>query len=334
VRWARAVAAASLCCVLASGCVTYLRFVNATPEDHPVLVFSGWRDGACRRTELYPLRQPGRVRLGRLLPARSECPAEIVAFRDAMGVVATPWPSVPTAGAGVERHDLQIRFPPMRRLPLALWILSDDHATPEWVEEQVRTANDLYAQLRVGVYLDTVVGRRTRSTALDAAFAQKCDGIAQLQASGLYDRRRVNAYFFLPENSSTLGRMCEGEGYPEAVFVASDRFPATLAHELGHVMGLLEPHGGDLYDVPGFRHEDCPTCDANLMIAGIDPVEDLTVGQNFRMSLDGRSWWNAFPTGGPIRPFPHMMKSCQTGETAPLTEDWPCPKLALREVPP
>lgn len=75
-----------------------------------------------------------------------------------------------------------------------------------------------------------------------------------------------------------------------AVFIARTRAATTLAHELGHLMGLLDPAGqhGHTHCQWGFEED-------NLMWAFIDDSREsnrlrLSTGQVHRVVMDKRSW--------------------------------------------
>ncbi len=109
----------------------------------------------------------------------------------------------------------------------------------------------------------------------------------------------------------------------------------TLAHELGHVMGLMRKwfndfDGGHTYNVPGFDATNFMWTQTNATY-GLAP-DQISLGQAFRMHVDARSWVNVQrdgPVGGPNK-LPRIRggdtETCQPERTAPL----PCPKLSLR----
>ena len=92
------------------------------------------------------------------------------------------------------------------------------------------------------------------------------------------------------------GFACSDEPY---IYIDADiAHPETLAHELGHAMGLDQPDyvgwGGHTQNITGFEQN-------NLMwYRGTDvgPTVrwDLSLGQAFRINVDKRSWLNATVT--------------------------------------
>lgn len=332
---------AVLACGLTSNCntpVIYIRFENAGPERHPVLLFTGWRRGACRRNEVYALREAGVVRLGRVNPAHRGCQAEITAFAESLGAVAGRWPAGPSQDLRLEGNELRVRFPDMRTLPVKVWVLTPAGAevSPD-VAKQLDTANAIFWRFRVGAQLGAKVQLVTQTDDLTEMFEGECYHTSDLRDASLFREDSVNVYVYLHYGLDDvlvdpMGRNCGHVGArSDVVFLYRATYPATLAHELGHAMGLLEPNWGDVDDQPGFVWEPpygsaaCrgPSCESNLMISEVNPVEDVTLGQIYRMNLDVDSWWNRF---GSVRPFSDMSRQCH-----PPDSRRQCPPLDLRE---
>jgi len=103
-------------------------------------------------------------------------------------------------------------------------------------------------------------------------------------------------------------------GYADALLAS------TLAHEIGHAMGLRWPVHVEDNDVTGFGTH-------NLMATTSDLAHDrfhLTVGQIHRMVADEASWLNA----SGIRSAGSATAKCQCGNQTPKS----CPELGL-EIP-
>lgn len=136
--------------------------------------------------------------------------------------------------------------------------------------------------------------------------ASKCEDVAALVAApGMYDPKVVNVYYVTQVNGadSFLGYNCYDKSIvvggltaigENIIFLAAHRVPTTLAHELGHALGLRGPveHTST---AGGFT-------DKNLMMGAVpwaqQALQDhFSLGQIYRMSFDQSSWINhAAPT--------------------------------------
>jgi hypothetical protein len=98
--------------------------------------------------------------------------------------------------------------------------------------------------------------------------------------------------FYVESLDAGNGYTCEPSSdatqLARSILIGASRNPTTLAHELGHVAGLVDPTGGHTDCVPGFRED-------NLMWViltddGYGNRLNLSLGQTFRIALDKRSW--------------------------------------------
>lgn len=105
------------------------------------------------------------------------------------------------------------------------------------------------------------------------------------------------------------------------IMVAANRHATTLAHELGHTLGLRQPSNGHINCVRGLDQ-------SNVMFAGVDATHQagrttFSIGQAFRMRYDAGSWVSALlaDAGGPL--------ACAAQDAAGVeTESGPCPRLS------
>ena len=123
--------------------------------------------------------------------------------------------------------------------------------------------------------------------------------------------------------SGLLGYSCPTHPTEGALIVISWRLrsPTTLAHELGHTLGLRDA-AGHTNALRGFGY-------TNLMWAGQDPNRSharshLTLGQAFRMNFDAQSWVQRPMDGVTARP---PKRIC-----GPPDQSLPCPKLEWDDV--
>jgi hypothetical protein len=147
----------------------------------------------------------------------------------------------------------------------------------------------------------------------------------------LYDPMRLNVYF-VPGLVGWRGRTCFTVGYPNVIYISiAGESPPTLAHELGHALGLQDwlnhklGHTGALAQVriPGFVYQ-------NLMWTGLYDQQALqqwhfSIGQGYRMNMDTKSW----VIKANIEPG-RVGLICHPNVAA---DSIPCPSLALDTVP-
>lgn len=119
------------------------------------------------------------------------------------------------------------------------------------------------------------------------------------------------------------GYACPYDASVGTVIIISNllRSSTTLAHELGHAFGLVEPWWGHIDGIPGFSY-------TNLMWAfGTDAQKNarsiLSLGQAFRVNADDHSW--LFHLGWPT----WTQRDCSDDPD----DDTLCPKLAREIVP-
>jgi hypothetical protein len=94
--------------------------------------------------------------------------------------------------------------------------------------------------------------------------------------------------------------------------------PTTLAHELGHTLGLRDD-AGHTNELPGFSY-------TNIMWIGPDvnrpnARKHFTLGQTYRMNFDAQSWLHRTTNAAAPRPMPPQ--TCGQAD-----EGLPCPTLA------
>ena len=143
----------------------------------------------------------------------------------------------------------------------------------------------------------------------------------------------LNVYYAESLRSAQRGQYC----YPldpgpkahsaanrDVVFVSLDiKMESTLAHEIGHALGLIIP-----LDLSGHVDEmslqvPFPGHRGNLMDGGAEDITNITLGQIYRMHFDSLSWLNV---GLPPSVRPPSLRDC--GEK--VYEHSPCPPLTVR----
>jgi hypothetical protein len=107
---------------------------------------------------------------------------------------------------------------------------------------------------------------------------------------------------------------------PNVVLVSTGfRLPHTLAHEMGHALGLIEPASGHTGLVAGFHSDNLMSSGAS---AGADFRTQVSVGQIYRMHRDGRSWLNRISMPGLVpAPFACVCDPYSAATCPPLGVD-------------
>ena len=140
---------------------------------------------------------------------------------------------------------------------------------------------------------------------------------------------RLNIYV-IDRVAGHAAETCSRVGHPEIIYLSQSEMQGSfgrLAHEVGHALGLWTPDRyGDDPEVRG--HADrmgalfAEAVRGNLMNSGVNDVENITLGQIFRMHFDSTTWRQFLG-----RPEPSPGRRC-AAEYPSWSE--PCPPLALR----
>lgn len=230
---------------------------------------------------------------------------------------------LPTMAAGLQ---------PKRVVPITIWVVGqwDCLGTPPtqcpWTQ-LVQHAQGAFDDWRVGVSLDTLVKHVTDEGAKQR-IGDSCPHIERLlDASDLRDRDRINVYWLHADQGSVWGVNCAADFVPDVVYIYNGSQLATLAHELGHVLGLRIPFPleglpctwGHTNSIPGYMPCGSEFRFGNLMWDGSVKVAHISLGQAFRMNFDSHSWLNR-PGAVPER----FARACQSN---PSVRTYACPKL-------
>lgn len=227
-----------------------------------------------------------------------ECQAEFDAFAPTLGAYAR---DVDPNNAGSEgwlvnaisAGSIAISLPGLKRVPLRFWLVAPSGAMQNRRDVRKRLLDKAYAifdPLGSGLTFDTVSTELSPSLPLAAT----CANAAAISMNpAIYDASRINAYFvdwYGNNPGLTLAETCWMAGHPEIMLFSTENPDLTdpsLAHELGHALGLVHPNstiGGHTDFESGF--------DAfNLMASNIE-VTNISIGQMYALNFSADSWLN------------------------------------------
>ncbi|HEY5547107.1 MAG TPA: hypothetical protein VIK50_13730 [Gemmatimonadaceae bacterium] len=271
-----------------------VEFPGTTAANPPLLLYSGREGANC--PEFEPHVANPTVTLDDV-SFDITCPVEMDAFAPGLGAFARSLdPTVPGdvewLETAIESGSLAISLPELTSVPLRLWIVAStatDIATAKGMRDRLLDkAYPILETMGTGLTLDTA-----SSPLIPSVIDPNCDKAGIISTNPLiYDATRINVYFVrnyrnLPD--LTPAQNCWLKTHPEIVFISwgnSNVVDPTLAHELGHALGLVHPNadGGHTYLVPGF--------DAfNLMATNTD-VTNASIGQLYALNFSSGSWLN------------------------------------------
>jgi hypothetical protein len=290
-----------------------------TDDPNPLLLYKGWRDGECREFEPQ-VGDPDVALIG--VGYHTECPSEIYVFAEgskAVGLVTDPTKlgSELWFTAALSSKSLSIELLPPIELPLKLWLVADQADLGKAMSQRDRLIEQAYPILHdrgTGMTLDT-----SSSVLASGSISPDCADFGQIISQPGYDAARLNVYFveFYKKLQNNSGYTCVDVAHPEIIFIAwgkADVQDPTLAHELGHALGLIAPPiWGHTFLVPGFTS-------GNFM-ASEPQITNASIGQLFRLNFSSDSWLNS------------DMSAFKRSEARPCQKTWTaapeCPALTL-----
>lgn len=361
--------------------VVFTNLASATDPGsvEPAVIYSGLLDGACVQHEVRTgLGSDGSIALGDV-GTSGECPPRLYVLSRWRGAWAT---SRAWGTTGQSGEVLRVALPdpvPVRvhifivaaanNIDVTLFDLSVDHAV------------ERFADLWTGVSLDVTPRREVTprfgewvdpESTWANLIGSGCDSAWRLAhtAGAPYEPDALNVYLvnevyddpvgytclkrWVVSSVTTVPSMYHDVDAPNVIFLSYDFRFTTLAHEIGHALGLYAPeavsgHTNDeVLSGMGFHPQ-------NLMSKGLAySVEEVTLGQAFRINYDLRSWLvtrrtrripgaviGLVPGLGPsAHPFVLLFSGLQQPRPRVCDSDpratWPCPPLNLgtsAEVP-
>lgn len=281
----------------------------AIPGPGPsVVVLNGKGRTACYFGKLF--EGPGTIDLQDRIESPSDCSSSVAAFardRAAQLDVAPAWSHDPA-------HPLQLTFQPAEIVPIQFYVPQGSGLDQD-AKDEMDIATGLYRANRAGIEFSLAGSGVKHYTGTPVA--AKCADMAALVTAGMYDPAVINVYYVPQVNGADahLGYNCFQDAITaggvvskaeNVIFLAFHRASTTLAHELGHALGL-RLLVGHTTTAGGFTTK-------NLMMGFIsweeqDVQDHFSLGQVYRMSLDGSSWINHPP------PTPSVTASIRKGAT-------------------
>ncbi len=336
-RLKRAAVAVATAASLGGGCILApdpepasgnieVQFPGTNPAAPPLMLYSGMLGPTCEKFR--PFVSVSSAVLLTDVSYEQACGVEIDAFAPGTGAFAQIVNPQDVNGEGwllqaIDAGSLVVAMPGLTIVPLRLWLVADVAAVGN--VETVRNrlldkAYPVFSTFGTGMTFDTL------STVLAPALIPTADCLAapgMSSNSSIYDASRINVYFVHHYgNNPTLtpAQNCWLKSHPEIIFISwsnENLTDPTLAHELGHALGLTNPTslGGHTYGIPDFD-------DYNLMATNTD-VTDVTIGQLYALNFSSGSWINR-PGSPLLKP---VVRTCQNS--------WgqgDCPALTLKEA--
>ena len=315
-----------LACLSTESASDRLKIENIADGDNVVVMMTLRYATSCRREVL---RTTGEVELGNVLPATPECDSDIVVFAagNALAVSTPAW-----TDSDDDVHTIKMK--PIIEVPVHVWVLHPDGM--ERARLEVANATLIYRQNKVGVQFRPEFHNISKEPEAVDKIGSWCTALFRgIQNSLWYRENTLNIYYV---------DVVRPRGEPVAPGWNCDRFPdenakhdanisyigvnsnsnlASLAHEIGHALGLRPGvEGGHTELDPDFITQN------NVMFGGGDSMRShFSLGQVFRMNTQKDRWGGTMLIKNGLRPGPER-------ECPPLKTSSTCPLLALDWVRP
>ncbi len=316
------------------------------PQSVAIITASSTEDG-CVRFHVAEAPQ-----FANLIPFDDACAdhEEIAAFSAGNGTALQPgMPLAEELWTDASGEVRTIALGPSLDVPVKVWAASDvGGTTPEDVALKAGTDLELANQIleinRLGIRLvpDPEIGvARQSPTAPTVGYF-----CSQAASSGPYAKAGVlNIYYVDEITGSYDGYWCgfpdvaSGARNPLAIYLYTGRVDeSTLAHELGHFLGLLHTGDGVEIFVPGLTKQNMMWNGALRSVSAATPLDALprfTLGQSYRANFGSESSLNR--GSDPLRAgvtracdCEFLAGACTEDESRTLsTLDGVCPRLTL-----
>jgi len=305
---------------------TAFRILASAPPEVPVLVlYDGWQNDTCR-TDLVCVGHPdvalGDVRWGLCGVT------ELVAF--APGFAPSVLTDCPHRSDGTQCDGAEpLKMESPVEVSVAVWVVAPGDSLDEETtvaSHELEHANGAFQRSGAGIVLTyDVTGVSAQDKAKVDAIGNGCGQAAAMREhTDVYHRGAINVYYVKTLDHVTLD--IGGSCWPnrDVVYAARDaKRPALLAHEIGHSLGLVTPDlkDGHIDQLPEYGDSaGRPEFRDNLMNSRVETVENVWLGQIYRIHFDTLSWFYS-----PV-PSDRRWRECQDSASSAS----PCPPLTLR----
>jgi hypothetical protein len=303
----------------------FVHFPGANNDERPLLLYSGRRDGKCRKFEMHVGKDMPDLTLENT-SYDSACPVEVDVFAPGFGAFGRSLTDSNVADkawldGGLSSGKMEIPLPSHAPVPVTIWIVASAAERGKAVslfDRQMSIAEPILKEMGAGLLVTYPGG--LQDLVLSAKPDCK-DGDGMSADAARYTAHTLNVYYvknYLNAAYGSYAITCWLEGHPEIIFVSwgNQNTPdIALAHEFGHALGLTHPNsiGGHTYDVSGFN-------DYNLMRTGAASITNISVGQMYHMNFSADTWFNGGLSSTPRAVIHKCQDTWNTG---------PCAKLKL-----
>ena len=296
--------------------VTLVALTAGRQDNNAIVLVSGRRGSNCIEHEVN--RGWGAVKVtafGQWNSSSIKCVAElaVLSVDHAMFIQRNPW----TNGPDPLTPALQRPLGPT----LNIWVVANGADVLKQVDTDTAQASSLYSASRVGVSFGTN-GKVTQisPTAPQAdIIGDGCYDLALLRGAPppLYQPDQINIYYVPRIKMGGLfgerGFNCFEYGAPNVIYISlQDYAEVTLAHELGHALGLR----GTMGHVTRQRFGSGNIMVGSMDIDVLEGRDRFSLGQAYRMNVEEDSWLNR---GSATR----VTSWCQDE----ISAQFPCPLL-------
>jgi hypothetical protein len=272
---------------------------NITGDSAVVLLDARHGNGCFNDTDY---RGADIVPLGSIL-SNGGCNSEVAVFSDDNAMF---FRSPVNTWTDSQPEKLTTDLAPLLMAEVAVWIAVPVSGTQELAEWHMATSRYAFNTNNSGIgfsatYKDVSANANARQT-----IGTDCSNLNKILASDFFTAGQLNVYY--------VNRAFTGLTYcadnPNVIFIGTTAEPETLAHEFGHSFSL--DHTNRL---PGF-------CNNNIMRGGGSGRTHFSLGQSFRMNVNGKSALNV-----------NGVRNGVVRDCADLTTSNICPALALDVKP-
>lgn len=256
--------------------------------DGAVLLYRGMLDGECKGYHVTTLTAGTAATLAGSAKTAPDCHSEIGLFSKGDPTIVHD----PSWSPAAQNHKVPLKLGNQGgpiAVPVDIWLHPYLKSLKDWAEYEAALANWLLWENKAGVLLDPISINEVPAISTTTVGAN-CLTTTVTGDKKLYAEDALNVYYIPYYESYTyaLGWACIPP--TNVIYLTLTRSETTLAHEVGHALGLH--HAGPASDYP---YVGLTT--SNIMLPG-KPYEytsfrdHLTLGQSFRISVEKQSWLN------------------------------------------